>query len=238
MDRTTRPYEPAMSITRILTEASGLSLSGETGPRLPGFLFDMNRFFQALLGKYLADNLPDLTVRSEHRLKGMFAYLPGWNPCRQQAPVPRPDFLVAKGTQVLAILDAKYRDLWENPLPRDMLYQLAIYAMIHEGGASTILYPTTQAQATEARIEVRDPLGGGRRALVALSRWIDWKDSSWPSQRLRFFGRGGRSHMKWPSGLSLCERSGSTPTENKLFSRHEDVFLHSLLWKNLLTGPA
>ena len=44
--------------------------------------------------------------------------------------------------------------------------------------------------------------------------------------------------MKWPSGLSLCERSGSTPTENNLFSRYEDVFLHSLLWKNLLKGPA
>jgi 5-methylcytosine-specific restriction enzyme subunit McrC len=168
MDRTTRPYEPAISITRILAEAGGLSLSDETGPRLPGFLFDMNRFFQALLGKYLADNLPDHTVRSEHRLKGMLAYVPGWNPRRQQGSVPRPDFLVAKGMQVLAILDAKYRDLWENPLPRDMLYQLAIYAMIHEGRTSTILYPITQAQATEVRIEVRDPLGGGRQALIAL----------------------------------------------------------------------
>jgi 5-methylcytosine-specific restriction enzyme subunit McrC len=168
MDRTTRPYEPAMSITRILAEAGGLSLSGETGPRLPGFLFDMNRFFQALLAKFLAHNLPDFTVHSEHRLKGMLGYVPGWNPRRQQAPVPRPDFMVTKGTQVLAILDSKYRDLWVNPLPSDMLYQLAIYAMVHECGTSTILYPTTEAQATEARIEVRDPLIGGRQALVAL----------------------------------------------------------------------
>jgi hypothetical protein len=49
-----------------------------------------------------------------------------------------------------------------------MLYQLAIYATVHEGGTATILYPTIHEQAEEARIEVRDPLGGRRRALVAL----------------------------------------------------------------------
>jgi 5-methylcytosine-specific restriction enzyme subunit McrC len=168
MDRTTKPYEPALSIIRILAESGGLSLSGRTGPRLPGFLFDMNRFFQALVGKFLADNLQDLTIHLEHRLKGVLAYVPGWNPRNHQAPVPRPDFLVTKNQRAVAILDSKYRDLWENPVPRDMLYQLAVYAMIHECGMSAILYPTTNAQATEARIEVRDPQSGGRRALVTL----------------------------------------------------------------------
>ncbi len=168
MDRTTRAYEPAISLIRILADAGGVSLSGETGPYLPGFLFDMNRFFQALLGRFLVDNLTDHSVRSEHRLKGMLAYVPGWNPRNQQAPVPRPDFLVSTGTKVAAMLDAKYRDLWENSLPRDMLYQLAIYATIYEGGTATILYPTTHAEAREARIEVRDPLSAKRRALVVL----------------------------------------------------------------------
>ena len=128
----------------------------------------MNRFFQMLVGRFLKDNLPELAVHSEHRLKGMLAYLPGWNPRRQQAPVPRPDFVVSAGAKVEAILDAKYRDLWENTLPRDMLYQLAIYALGHEGGTATILYPTVHDQAMEARIEVRDPVLGARRALVVL----------------------------------------------------------------------
>jgi 5-methylcytosine-specific restriction enzyme subunit McrC len=169
MDRMTRPYEPAVSLIRILHEAGGLSLGeGEAAPSLPGFLFDMNRFFQALLARYLSDNLTGHAVRSEHRLTGMFAYVPGWNPRRRQAPTPRPDFVVSQGPKTVAILDAKYRDLWENSLPRDMLYQLAIYATSHEGGTSTILYPTPHAEATDARIEVLHPILGARRALVVL----------------------------------------------------------------------
>ena len=169
MDRMTRQYEPAVSLIRILHDARGLSLSeGQTGPETSGFLFDMNRFFQTLLERFLSDHLTAHVVRSEFRLTGMFAYVPGWNPRHSQAPCPRPDLVVSQGREPVAILDAKYRDLWENALPRDMLYQLSIYAMSHEGKSATILYPTTHDQATEGRIEVRHPLHGERRALVVL----------------------------------------------------------------------
>jgi 5-methylcytosine-specific restriction enzyme subunit McrC len=107
----------------------------------------------------LADNLRGYDVKEEYALTEMMRYLPGLNPRHRRSPTPRPDFVVKKGDTVVRLLDAKYRDLWERELPRDMLYQLAMYALSQpQPSTATILFPTMNVDATAAVVEIRDPV--------------------------------------------------------------------------------
>lgn len=169
MNRLTAAYEPAVSLIELLAAGHGLSLrDAPSALPLPGFLFDMNHFFQALLSRFLHEHLSGYRVRDEPQLRGMIEYVPGLNPHDRRAPVLRPDIVVVEGGTPVAALDAKYRDLWEEALPREMLYQVAIYAAVHAGRTATILYPTTAETARESRLAVSNPLTGVHVATVCL----------------------------------------------------------------------
>ena len=169
-NRLTESYVPALSIIRLLVESQGIVLAGKSlTAKLPGFMFDMNAFFQELLSRFLRENLPGFTVRDEHGLKGMMRYSPKFNPNNRRSPTPRPDYAILKHGKLVALLDAKYRDLWEKPLPREMLYQLVVYAVSQPARpVSSILYPTLTPQAREARIDVAHPLNGNKIGQVCL----------------------------------------------------------------------
>jgi 5-methylcytosine-specific restriction enzyme subunit McrC len=199
-NRLTRAYRPALQLIAMLAGSRGLSLEGDQETTwLPGFLFDMNMFFQHLISRYLREHLPGLTVSEEHRLLGMMAYAPAFNPRNKRAPVLRPDFVIFGHGKAVALLDTKYRDLWERDLPREMLYQLAIYALSREPGASaTILYPTLASEAREARIDIRDAVAGSGRSTVVLrpvhmlelSELVSAPDSHEVTQDRRRFAEG------------------------------------------------
>jgi 5-methylcytosine-specific restriction enzyme subunit McrC len=131
-------------------------------------MFDMNAFFQALLSRFLRENLPGYSVIDEHSLKGMMRYKPNFSPPRK-SPTPRPDYVIRHGNKICSILDAKYRDIWEKDLPRYMLYQLVVYAVSHsDQPRSTIIYPTFHPGARETRIDVTDPVYGKMIGQVCL----------------------------------------------------------------------
>jgi 5-methylcytosine-specific restriction enzyme subunit McrC len=169
LDRLSIGYESLLALIDLLLAGRATALDDQPHLVLPGFLFDMNRFFQALMGRFLRENLRGLQVAEERGLSGMMRYLPEANPNRRRAPTPRPDFLVSDSGRVLALLDAKYRDLWLQDLPREMLYQLSIYALSQPRPfTAAILYPTTGSSAREAHVEISDPRSGEPIGYVAL----------------------------------------------------------------------
>jgi 5-methylcytosine-specific restriction enzyme subunit McrC len=171
IDRRSTAYSSALTLIEMLVNGMDISLA-ESSDRiqLSGFLFDMNVFFQALISRFLREELPEFSIQDERRLKEIFEYNRANNPQRRRAVVPRPDFAVTVGGKVIEFLDAKYSDLWETKLPRDVLYQLAIYALSKNNGVprSTILYPTLAVDAIEQIVLLKDPIFGHKRAKIIL----------------------------------------------------------------------
>lgn len=170
MNRLSAHYEPSITLIELLMQAAGMTL--EDSPQsmpLPGFLFDMNRFFERLLSRFLKDHLPEWTVHDQHRLHSVMSYSPQHNPKRRQPPTPRPDFVITHGASQVSMLDAKYRDLWEQRLPPEMLYQLAIYALSQgRNGSAIILYPAVDAVPQPQVIDIHDPLNHTNTAQIIL----------------------------------------------------------------------
>lgn len=214
VNRLTATYEPSLRIIGMLYDGVSIRLAAdEPEVVLDGFLYDMNRFFQALVGRFLRESLDGWVLREERGLLGLMRYAADANPRHRRAPVPRPDFtLVERGTGRTLLLDAKYRDLWNRSLPREMLYQLAIYALSQSAMPTTaMLYPARCSDVREARVEIRDPVGGGVRGVVGLrpvdlaelDRVIGLKGPVGVEERQRvarlMLGRtssGGRSHLR------------------------------------------
>ncbi|MBU3176487.1 McrC family protein [Clostridium estertheticum] len=170
INRLTRRHSAVLEVINILYESQGIQLEGSSKRiNLRGYFFDMNAFFEALIGRLLQNCSEGYSVKDQYSLHDMFIYTSGFNPCNRKSPTPRPDFALMKEGRVVKLLDAKYRDLWERSLPAKMLYQLAIYAVSGIGDkTATILYPTIADIPTTAKIDINDPVSSGKIASVIL----------------------------------------------------------------------
>jgi 5-methylcytosine-specific restriction enzyme subunit McrC len=92
INRLTANYQPAITLIEMLFVAGGISMDEpqQTFP-LPGFLFDMNLFFQNLLARFLTEHLPEYEMREQFRLEATMSYVN--NPQKRKAPELRPDYV-------------------------------------------------------------------------------------------------------------------------------------------------
>jgi 5-methylcytosine-specific restriction enzyme subunit McrC len=159
LTRLTSASSSALAIIRILHDMRGVAF----GPinehsRTPGFLFDMNVFFQRLLSRFLHENLTARRIEDEISIRGAFAYAVDANPKRRAAPKPRPDFGLFQERNLIGFLDAKYRDSWERGLPSEWLYQGSIYALASPTRVSVLLYATMSEEARDEKIDIQQPI--------------------------------------------------------------------------------
>jgi 5-methylcytosine-specific restriction enzyme subunit McrC len=163
-------YLPILEIINIIYESQGLAFETQNKDvALRGYLFDMNVFFEALVGKLLKDTAQPYDVKEQYSLKQLFKYTPNHNPLKRKSPTPRPDFALMDKGKAVRLLDAKYRNLWDKSLPREMLYQLAIYALSGVGDkTATILYPCLSDIPCIQKIDISSPITGDEKAWVVL----------------------------------------------------------------------
>lgn len=170
INRLTERYRSAIELIHMLYASQGVQFEdGTNSVHLSGYFFDMNRFFETLVGRLLSDFGGEYKLKDQFELHHLFTYAPNHNPKRRRSPTPRPDFALIKDGKVVKLLDAKYRDLWERNLPSDMLYQLAIYAMSGVGNkTATIIYPAMSDVPIVQKIDIKDPITGWKMGSVIL----------------------------------------------------------------------
>jgi 5-methylcytosine-specific restriction enzyme subunit McrC len=159
LTRLTETSAAALTLIRLLLDAQGVAFTAanESTPT-PGFLFDMNRFFQRLVSRFLHANLSSLRIEDEHSIRQLLVFATEGNPRNRTAPVLRPDYALFDGAKLRGFLDAKYRDIWSKGLPPTWLYQLAMYALASPRQVSVLLYASMSNEARDECIEVRQPL--------------------------------------------------------------------------------
>lgn len=170
IDRRSSHYEAAMRLIALFLQGSHLGSHTDTAALpLNGFLLDMNRLFEAFLGRYLLEQAPDdLEVITQHSRDDVFAY--AHNPYGWRSPRVRPDLVFRQRGQVIAVGDAKYRNHCEQPPSTVELYQLITYGLAYPMAEprKVYLFFPLQAGAETLPAQLLFMPGGEERVRIAL----------------------------------------------------------------------
>lgn len=166
--RLTAHYAPAHRLVRALFERLGPDerLAGGSAS-VGGALWNMATLFERAVARFLCENLPDLEVHTQSRLHRVYSVEPG--PHGHRAPTPRPDLVVMRDGEPLAVLDTKYRDLSATSLPRDIVYQMSVYSLAFGGQRpvpAIVLYAVPHGSRPDVRFTLRVTGGEDRRIVL------------------------------------------------------------------------
>ena len=176
-NRLTARYAGVHRLVRLMYERSGLDDEHAAGPDvLPGFLWSMASLFERFVARFLSENLPGHDVLTQEKLRHLYKVVhsgPGL-----KAPRPRPDLVIRRkrDRKTIGVFDTKYRDLWATKLPREILYQMSVYALAwsESGGEDVpaiVLYPAVGGVHPDMEMTLR-VRGSTRRRIILRS--VDW----------------------------------------------------------------
>lgn len=187
--RLTAMYEPAHRLVRWIWEGRAVDPELAAGDdELPGVLWDMARLFELFVARFLAEHLTTLQVTVQADLPHLYRRI--HDPRGGRVPRPRPDVVVKDASQVVGVLDTKYRDLWNTPLPREILYQMSVYALAWSNASvpvpGTVLYPQVGGPRPDVVLALTPAQAPPTRIVL---RAIDWAKAA----RLVHDRRGGEA---------------------------------------------
>lgn len=191
-NRLTSHYGAAHRLVRVFVEHAGLDDDRVEGEQaIPGFLWNMATLFEAFVTRFLSENLIGVEVRPQRTIRQLYRAI---SPSGTRAPRPRPDLVVLRGGAVEGVFDTKYRDLSRGPIPREILYQLSVYALAWQDDRgrdvpATVLYPFPGAPPPDRVLALRH--GFRQEESRIRFRGIDWSTAS---RALRARGPSSREH--------------------------------------------
>ena len=171
LDRRSSHYRTALTLIALIHQGARLGEHAQAGVMpLSSFTLNMNLVFERFLGRYLSEHCPDdMRIGVQDVRSDVFSYVEnagGWN-----QPTIRPDFVIRRRKEVVAVADAKYKNRHENPPSSAELYQLTTYGLAYpmpEPREVLLLHPLARGEFERATTLVFAPSAAGQQVRIRL----------------------------------------------------------------------